>query len=260
MKKVFIQSVIVLAFLALIGCSSGADAGESLIGPVWVAASLNGSTLLPTTTISAEFSEEGLVSGSSGCNNYSTSYTIDGDSINFGEAIASTQKFCPPPINEQERVYFQMLNEATSFEINNSEKLTLFDDDENVMAVYMAQSQALEGSSWDVTSYNNGRGGVTSLIAGTEITANFAEDGKMTGTSGCNNYTATYEIDGESISIGPPAATSQFCAEPEGIMEQEGEYLTALQTAASYKIEVNSMNMRTDGGSTVANFSRTTGQ
>jgi heat shock protein HslJ len=43
-------------------------------------------------------------------------------------------------------------------------------------------------------------------------------------------------------------------------MEQEGEYLAALQTAATYRIEGNSMNMRTAGDETVANFSRSSGQ
>jgi heat shock protein HslJ len=43
-------------------------------------------------------------------------------------------------------------------------------------------------------------------------------------------------------------------------MEQENEYLAALQTAATYRIEGNSMNMRTADGETVANFSRSSGQ
>jgi heat shock protein HslJ len=259
MNKFLIPTIIVLTLLTLVACNSRADAGEALVGPVWVATSLNGRNLLPTTTLSAEFNAEGTVSGSGGCNNYTTSYTTDGSSITFGEAIASTQKLCAEPVNEQEGAYFQVLNESATFEITD-EELTLLDGDDNALAVYMAQSQALEGSSWDVIGYNNGRGGVTSVIIGTEITADFAEDGQLTGSSGCNNYTATYESEDETISIGPPATTRQFCGEPEGVMEQEGEYLAALQTAATYRIEGNSMNMRTAGDETVANFSRSSGQ
>jgi heat shock protein HslJ len=101
---------------------------------------------------------------------------------------------------------------------------------------------------------------VTSVIIGTEITADFAEDGQLSGSSGCNTYTAVYESEDETISIDPPATTRQFCAEPEGVMEQEGEYLAALQTTATYRIEGNSMNMRTADGETVANFSRSSEQ
>ena len=259
-KKVLMQTIIVLSFLTLVACNSGANSGEALVGPVWVATSLNGHKLVPTTTISAEFTAEESVSGSASCNNYTTSYSVDGDSISFGEAIASTRKLCAEPVNEQEQAYFTVLNEAVRFEIEDEETLTLSDGDGNALVAYMAQSQALEGSSWDVISYNNGRGGVTSVIIGTEITADFAEDGQLSGSSGCNTYTAPYESEGENVSIGPPVTTRQFCAEPEGAMEQENEYLAALQTAATYRVEGNSMNIRTADGETVANFSRSSGQ
>ncbi len=49
-------------------------------------------------------------------------------------------------------------------------------------------------------------------------------------------------------------ATRRFCAEPEGIMEQEQEYLTALGTAATYRMTGDRMEMRTAEGSIVATF------
>jgi heat shock protein HslJ len=45
-----------------------------------------------------------------------------------------------------------------------------------------------------------------------------------------------------------------MCSDPEGIMEQEQEYLTALQSAATYRVEGNTMEMRTAEGSTAASF------
>ena len=256
MNKFLVITISVLALLALVFVYTiWANPGRALIGPVWVATSLNGHKLLPAATVSAEFDSEGLVSGSSGCNNYSTSYTVDGDGIRFGEEIVSTEMFCDEPVNEQEREYFQVLNEAAGFDVND-EELTLLDSSGNAIAVYMAQTQVLEGTSWEVVFYNNGRGGVTSLVIDTEITANFGEDGQLTGGSGCNSYSAAYEGKDGNISIGPSAVTLQFCEKPEGTMEQESEYLAALQTAATYQVEGNSMNMRTADGATVANFIR----
>jgi heat shock protein HslJ len=107
-----------------------------------------------------------------------------------------------------------------------------------------------------VISYNNGRGGVVSVIIGTELTAKFDDDGTLSGSAGCNNYNTTYEVDGENISIGQTAVTQMYCQDPEGIMEQEAEYLAALQSAATYKIEGDRMTMRTDSDSTVATFQR----
>jgi heat shock protein HslJ len=117
---------------------------------------------------------------------------------------------------------------------------------------------SLEGSSWQVIGHNNGIQAVVSFIIGTEITANFGEDGTLSGSAGCNNYNATYEVDGDNISIGPAAATRMFCQESEGIMEQEVQFLAALETASTYLIEVDNMEMRTAEGALAATF-RTAG-
>ena len=97
---------------------------------------------------------------------------------------------------------------------------------------------------------------VVSVINGTQITAAFDVDGQVAGSAGCNNYFASYETDGEGISIGPAGSTRMMCNEPAGIMEQEGQYLAALETAARYRIEGDTMEMRTADGAIVANFLR----
>jgi heat shock protein HslJ len=107
---------------------------------------------------------------------------------------------------------------------------------------------------WQATFYNNGKGGAVSVILGTEITAVFDQEGNLGGSAGCNNYRASYEIDGTSISIGPAASTRMFCAEPEGIMDQESQYLAALETAASYRLEGDKLELRTADGALVASY------
>ncbi len=86
------------------------------------------------------------------------------------------------------------------------------------------------------------------------MTADFGSDGTVTGSAGCNNYSAGHEVDGNTISIGLPIATMMACDQPEGIMEQEQEFLTALGTAATYQIQGDFMEMRTAEGSIAATF------
>ncbi len=229
-------------------------AGGSLTGTIWTAIELNGQPPLPATTMTAEFNEEGMVSGSAGCNNYSSSYEVDGNQITIGLGMM-TQMACIEVVNDQERTYMGALEAATTFEVNEDE-LILFDENFNVIVIYTAVSQGLAGSSWEVIAYNNGKGGVVSVILDTQITASFIEDGQMTGNASCNDYFGTYEADGEIISMGPFGTTRKACGEPEGIMEQESQYLAALETAATYKIDGPTMNMRTADGATVANFAR----
>ena len=115
------------------------------------------------------------------------------------------------------------------------------------------QSQTLEGTNWVLESQRG-----KSALSEITVTAGFQVDGRTSGSAGCNNYNAPYEVDGDNISIGPAAATRMFCPEPDGIMEQEVQYLAALETASTYLIEVDKMEMRTAEGALAATF-RTAG-
>jgi heat shock protein HslJ len=254
MNKVVIIAIGSMTILLLSACSTSGSS-QNLTDNIWLLSELNGQAPITGSAITAEFDEDGRVSGSSGCNNYSTSYTVDGNQLTFSEPMASTMMACPEPIMEQERDYTQALADTATFEITN-DGLILKDSNGDEVARFDAVDQALEGTSWQVMSYNNGKGGVTSLIIGTEISANFGKDGQLTGNSGCNSYFAEYETDGDKINIGTAASTEMACTEPEGVMEQEQQYLAALATAATYKIEGLKMEMRTPEGSLVATFIR----
>ncbi len=91
-------------------------------------------------------------------------------------------------------------------------------------------------------AYDNGRETVVRVINGTAITALFAE-GNASGSAGCNDYNASYELDGENITIAPAVTTRKFCEEPEGVMEQETEFLTALLSANTYQIDGQRLDM-----------------
>jgi heat shock protein HslJ len=254
MFKLFALSLTGIAVLGLAACAASAS-GESLTGKIWILTELNGRPPVQGTTISAEFRDEGSVGGSAGCNHYSTTYTVDGRNLTFDEAAAMTLMACAEPIMVQEQAYFQALAATARFQVRD-DQMTWFDADGNEVAVFESQSQALAGSVWNVISYNTGRGAVVSLIEGTEITAEFGEDGQVTGSAGCNTYFAPYGTEGSTIRIGAAGSTRMFCAEPEGVMEQETQYLTALPTASSYRIEGATMEIRTADGALVAVFSR----
>ena len=158
----------------------------------------------------------------------------------------------------QESAFLDVLASATTYKIEGDE-MELKDASGAVIAKFSdLEPVSLENSSWQVIGYNNSKQAVVSVIIGTEITANFGEDGTLSGSAGCNNYTATYKVNGDNISIGPAAATRMFCPEPDGVMEQEVQYLAALETASTYLIEVDKMEMRTAEGALAATF-RTAG-
>jgi heat shock protein HslJ len=87
----------------------------------------------------------------------------------------------------------------------------------------------LEGTSWELIAYRK-----TKPIPGTTITATF-EGGRVSGSAGCNAYSAEYQIKGERISVGVIEMTAEGCIEPEGVLEQEDMYIAFLKNAQIYE-------------------------
>jgi len=101
-----------------------------------------------------------------------------------------------------------------------------------------SQNIDLEDTKWVLQSYGE-TGNLTDVLASTEITAEFvSSEGTVKGSAGCNSYFGSYEVKGSKLSIpGPIGATEMYCMEPEGVMDQEQEYLNTLQLAESYEID-----------------------
>jgi len=94
-----------------------------------------------------------------------------------------------------------------------------------------------------------------SVKPGTTITAFFDAQGKVSGSAGCSQYTASYEATIAGLSIGAPASSKMNCNEPAGIMTQETVYLTTLQGAASYSLSGNTLTVNDSGGKALLTYS-----
>ena len=102
----------------------------------------------------------------------------------------------------------------------------------------------LEDTTWILESYGE-PGNLKTIITDTEITVEFiSAEETVKGSAGCNSYFGGYELKGSQLSIpGPIAATEMYCMEPEGVMDQEQEYLAVLQLAENYEIIGNELQI-----------------
>ena len=203
-------------------------------------------SVLPDAEITLMF-ESGEVKGSAGCNSYFGPYEVDDGQMTIG-LLGATQMMCPGPIMQQEAAYLAALQSTASYQVEG-DRLEIADSSGKTILVFgVLEPMLLTGTTWQMMGYNNGREAMVSALAGTEITALFGDDGTLTGSAGCNNYTASYEVSGGGVTVGPAATTRMMCAEPEGIMEQEAAYLAALESAASYSVEGDQLElMDTEG-------------
>ncbi len=90
-------------------------------------------------------------------------------------------------------------------------------------------------------------------IENTQITATF-ENGQVTGNASCNSYFASYQLDGDKLTIGNAGSTLMACLAP-GVMVQEAAYLEALQKAASYQIKAGQLEIADAQAKTILVYS-----
>ncbi len=111
----------------------------------------------------------------------------------------------------------------------------------------------LEGAPWRLVAFSDRKGNQVSVISESRLTIEF--DGEQVGGSaGCNRYFASYQVDGERLSFSNAGVTEMFCTSPEGIMEQEMEYLAALQSAKTFRIVDGRLHLFDDQGRTVLTY------
>jgi heat shock protein HslJ len=197
----------------------------------------------------------GKLHGSAGCNHYAGEYAAEArQGLSISKRIAATMMACAPAIAEQERRYLALLSTVSSYEISNDASLQLLNAQREVVLQFGKRvSATLELNDWRALGINNGKGGVVSSQTTGLASARF-EDGRVAGTTGCNHYAAAYTTTGGQLSVSRAVSTRRICAEPVGIMEQEQQFLQALQRTRSYKIVGNQLEMRDDKGSLLLKF------
>ena len=253
------------ALLLVSGCQTGTDSAEENMAPSKEASVLNNvewklksyisvSGTMDSVVHNSQSSmkiSDGTVSGNAGANNYTGRVEIEGSEIEFS-ATGSTMMMGTPELMAQEGQFLKLLGEVEEYQIIGDE-LRLLDDDGKTVLVFAPRKEiALTAVKWIATGINNGKGGVSSLVADTEVSILFAEDGKVSGNSGCNSFMGSYELDGPSIKFGPLAGTRKMGPEP--VMQQETNFLQALGNASVLTIKGDKLELRNSEGSLQVGF------
>jgi heat shock protein HslJ len=111
----------------------------------------------------------------------------------------------------------------------------------------------LTGVRWGLVSYQNAAGETVDALPDHEATAEFGADGRMGGQGSCNNYFASYTVDGNNLTISQAGSTMMAC-EPAEVMQQEADFLAALQSAATFTRDGDTLQIANADGETVLTF------
>ncbi len=250
-------SLVFLTSLTLSACSGGVSQ-PSLEATAWVLTEIQGQPVLAETWPTLRF-ENGKVAGYDGCNWFDGAYTVRGGGLTFG-SLMTTMRAClsglsnstaASPIMQQAQAYHAALEAARKYAVRE-QNLIILDQSGAVLLTFSPQDTQLEGKTWQLTSYYNGKDSIQAVLGTATITAEFAE-GKMAGSAGCNSYSATYTQAGSKLTFGPAISIEMACAEA-GVMEQESAYLALLPTVVSYRMEGERLTLFNAQGLSVAEF------
>jgi heat shock protein HslJ len=243
-RTTLLSTLLVAALLG--GCSAMPSAADvpPLDGTAWRLSSMPGRTWsgAPAT---ANF-EGGRVQGSDGCNRYSAPFPAQGATFEVGSRGVSTMMACPPETMKQAEAYMAALGGAKSYRVVNGQ-LELLAANGSVLVTLAPQSRSLAGTAWQVTGINNGRQALVSLLGTTTVTMAFTADGGVAGYAGCNQYTARTEADGARFRFVAPATTRRMCP-GAGVMEQEQQFLKALEAVTTMRVEGDRLEFRDGTG------------
>ena len=232
-------------------------AGPELQGTPWTldTVSVTGSSTAAVGGVAAtlDFGAAGKLSGSTGCNNFNGTWeagpTADSLALTVGP---STMRGCTDPaLSAQEEAILGGLPEVTSYVIEAG-ALELRDEAGTPLLSYTAESTDLTGTGWSATGVNNGRDAVVGIAEADTITAEFGDGGQLTGSGGCNTFSATWSTDGSSITISTPASTKETCGTE--VDQTEQQYFAALANATTFERSGNTLTLRDATGATQVSF------
>ncbi len=114
----------------------------------------------------------------------------------------------------------------------------------------VAQVVAVKDVWWRAEDIG-GRG----IIDNSEVTMMLGTDGKVGGKSGCNGYSANYQITGDALKVYPPMIGTRMACAP-ALMNQEQAYRTLIETAQSFTVTPDGALVVTSTGGATSRFMR----
>lgn len=232
-------------------------ADRSLEGTVWLLRHIADVPPLPEDARITLQLENGQISGNSGCNRYRGSFEMDGEKLQIAPGsggLATTLMACPDEMMQAERHYVGALAQVSNFQLNGDQLLLNSAEQQPLLRFQAELPLTLTSTEWQLRSYNNQRGGLVSTRNTGSITASFDADGKVNGSAGCNRYFASYQLEGEKLTLSAVGTTRKICPSPEGVMKDEQGFLRSLSTTSAYRIHDRELRLLDDQGVATAVF------
>lgn len=229
-------------------------AAYALAGTAWEAKYFgppdNGIPMLPDTRATVNYFLD-RYAGFDGCNWFLGVYSANANGEMRNSTPSRTINICEPPeLFDQAGLFVSSLLNVTEYKIEGEQLLQYTVDDQLLLTLDPAPVIPMPGTVWELKFwYLTDREQYAPVLPESMTTLTFGEAGEATGFGGCNDFTVTYEGDLQiekileatdtyaelpTLAFGPITSQPVTCEEPEGIMDQEQGFYTALGQVAYY--------------------------
>jgi heat shock protein HslJ len=155
-------------------------------------------------------------------------------------------------VTAQEGTYLQALEQVRSFKLERGVLRLKDDAGKTLLILAQARPEAIRRGGWTVAAINTGDA-IVSVLEGIRLTATFGANGRVSGNTGCNQYSATYTLEGFSLKIGPAVSTRRACSSEEA-NRQETAFLRALEGVNGFRITGDRLELYGPDGQTLVNL------
>lgn len=223
-----------------------------LAGTSWRVEAMGGTAIVAGGEPQINFDADGKINGTTGCNRFFGGYAQSGGAIAF-TGVGMTKMACMSDgVMEQETAFSAILSGNTQGKIDSLGNLVIKGEDGISFTarplpadgeIIEGDPSVLGGGAWQVEDLN--RGGI---IDNTVLTLTFTENGKVSGSTGCNSLNGTYTVTGTSLTFSPLAMTRRACLAP-ALNHQETKFTAALQGEMAWRIASDgALELTREGG------------
>ncbi|WP_460516404.1 META domain-containing protein [Flindersiella endophytica] len=252
-----------LAGLAIVvsGCgdrtqttSSPTSGGGDLPGRAFVSTKVTEAgkprALAPNTKISVQFTKDGRLIADAGCNTMQAPVDTGDGKLALSD-LAITDMGCDQPRHNQDTWLAGLLQAGPSWRLDAGHLVVTSGKTELVLLdkEVATPDAAVEGTKWLVFTYvDKETASHKDYLPGAKQQPYLTfKGGKVTGWTGCNQFSGSAKVTGDRITFGPIMATKMACTQKEAAAD-EAHVLDVLTGTVTYEATANSLELKNPNG------------